>query len=165
MSSGVTGSEGTATDDDDKPPEAGTADQGSTLFTYMCYHMYESSGVTGTDQGSTQKTAIHIHEDEHIRDVMKLSNSAEGATCKQLTMAMTSFANLLPDVVVTAAQTAVHRATQAAKFSASPEELLAVFNKVFSLVFSNSIRYLVFNKVSVFNKVPSFFKFNKVSIQ
>ena len=99
--------------------------------------MYESSGVTGTDQGSTQKTAIHIHEDEHIRDVMKLSNSAEGATCKQLTMAMTSFANLLPDVVVTAAQTAVHRATQhqAAKFSASSEELLAVFNKVFSLVF------------------------------
>ena len=107
------------------------------LFYLDMSSAYESSGVTGTDQGSTQKTAIHIHEDEHIRDVMKLSNSAEGATCKQLTMAMTSFANLLPDVVVTAAQTAVHRATQhqAAKFSASSEELLAVFNKVFSLVF------------------------------
>ena len=33
-SSGVTGSD----TDDDKPPETGTADQGS-IFTYICYHM------------------------------------------------------------------------------------------------------------------------------
>ena len=63
---------------------------------------------------------------------MNQKNSVEGATRKQLTMAINSFANLIPEVVVTAAQTAVRRATQAANFIASPEELEAAFVKVSS---------------------------------